>query len=61
MTIEEKRERNRMWRHNNPDKIREYQRNALRRKYVDDFLADRQKQTNLGKKELVTNGQIIPT
>ena len=61
MTTEAKRERARQWRHNNPDKIREYQRNTRRNKYLADFLAERQKQPNLGKKEGATNGEIIAT
>lgn len=50
----------REWQREHPDKIREYTRNRLRRKYLAEFLAERKKEPNLGK-ECVLNGQSIAT
>lgn len=61
MVSEAKRNYDRQWRHDNPDKMREYHKNTLRRKYLAEFLAERQKQPILGKKEVLTNGKSIPT
>lgn len=61
MTTEAKREYNRQWKKEHHEKVMENERNRLRRKYLADFLAERQKQTILGKKEVATNGESIPT
>ena len=49
MSNEERRERQRQWRKDNPDKVKTYRRDYLRRKYLAEMLAERKKATNLGK------------
>jgi len=48
---EQRREYQRKWAKDHPEKIREYRKNTARRKALEEILADRQKRTNLGKKE----------
>lgn len=52
--------RRRAWQREHPEKIREYEKNRLRRKYLAEFLAERKKLQELGK-DGVTCGQIITT
>lgn len=49
MSIEERRERQRQWRKDNPDKVKTYRRDYLRRKYLADMVAERKKETKIGK------------
>lgn len=49
MSDERNRERQREWRHNNPEKTRKYRQDYLRRKYLAEMLAERKKAPNLGK------------
>ena len=52
--------RRREWQRENPEKMREYARNRLRRKYLAEFLEERQKELNLGK-EGTCDGKVITT
>ncbi len=48
---EKRREYQKQWAKDHPEKIREYRKNTARRRALAEILESRQKQTNLGKKE----------
>lgn len=49
MSNEERRERQRQWRKDHPEKVKTYRRDYLRRKYLAEMVEERKKATNLGK------------
>lgn len=48
---DQRREYQRQWAKDHPEKIREYRKNTARRRALAEIMEERQKRQNLGKKE----------